>query len=189
VTALRLALVGLALLGGCQGSSASRLRSAPFEFRASPASVVEGGSLTLTLAPRGEAPGHADGPVDLYVSFERDSGRAWGYLAPSGGFTGTPAPYTRIAAGAPAPVTVRFASASPFGEYTFTTQFVRPGGTPSRAHYVFAPLVAKVSIRPAQREDDRVALFLGGLGVLSAGVVVLVLRLSRRREDATPSGG
>lgn len=184
MTALRLALCLLALLGGCRGSSSSRLPAAPFEFGASPASLVEGGPLTLTLAPRREAPG----PVDVYVSFERDSGRVWGYLAPSGGFTGTPAPYMRIAGGASRPVTVRFASASPFGEYTFTTQFVRPGGPPSRAYYVFAPLVAKVSIRPAQRADDRVAVFLVGLGVLSAGVIALTLILSRRRDDTTPSG-
>ena len=189
MTALRLALVLLALLGGCEGSSGPRLPSAPFAFGASPASLVEGGPLTLTLAPRSEAPGHTGDPVDLYLSFERDSGRAWGYLAPSGGFTATPAPYIRIAAGAGAPIAVRFASASPFGQYTFTAQFVRPGGTPSRAHYVFAPLVAKVSIRPARRADDRVALFLGGLGVLSAAVIVLVLRLSRSRVDATPRDG
>jgi hypothetical protein len=178
----RTILLGLILLlAGCQPLDRARLPGAPFELEVTPASVVEGGSFTLALVPTGAGEPGA-GPVDLYVSFVRDASRVGGYLDPSGRWTADRVRYQRLDPAQPAPVVITFRGVRPFGQYSFRAQFVRPETSPSRKHYVFAPLVVAVGISPAPAPGDRNALVLGALGILSAGAVVLVTLLPRDRR-------
>jgi hypothetical protein len=179
----RTILLGLiVLLAGCQPLDRARLPGAPFELDVTPASVVEGGSFTLALVPTGAGDAGA-GLVDLYVSFVRDASRVGGYLDPSGRWTADRVRYQQLDPGRPTPVVITFRGVRPFGQYSFRAQFVRPGTSPSRKHYLFAPLVVAVGIRPAPAPGDRNTLELGALGILTAGAVVLVSVLPRIRPE------
>lgn len=180
----RLFVLGV-LLVGCQTSSATSLPAAPFDLRTTPASLTEGDTLVVSLAPKGDADLADVAPVDLYVSFLRDAGVAWGFLDPSGRWTAEQVRYGRIEAGPISPVVMRFTRVQPFGRYTFRVQFVRAGQPPSRKHYVFQPAVVTVRIHAAGGNGRGLVV---SLALVTAGAMGLVAIFPRAPRPRVPSG-
>lgn len=186
----KLGLVGLTViagLAGCQPAAERRLEPPPLELRATPSSVVEGGSFTLSLTANPGAAPSATGPLDIFVSFVRDAGRHWGYLDPARGWTADKRRHRRIDDVRGAPFSVRFDRVGPVGRYTFRVQFVRPDTAPSRKHYVYQPALVTLRIRPSAPDTGRMVLVLGGLGLLTLGAAALVM-VFLRPSSLGPSG-
>lgn len=143
---LRASVIAVLLLGSA-ATAQGELPPSPWELQAVPATVAEGGSLTLTLRPRSQA---ALAAHDLYVSSVRDGGRSWNYLDATGRWSSRPTPYRRWQGEAPVtPIAIVFHGVNPSGWYTFRVQSVRPAAPPFRKHYVFTPAVLRVRVRHA----------------------------------------
>lgn len=176
----RVLLVGIIALAGCQTPAG------PYDFRATPASPVEGDDLTLSLTPTKDAASPGVAPVDLYVSVTREGTgpRAWLFLDPAGRWTAARVRYRRIEPGDPEPVVMRFARVNPFGQYSFRAQLVRAGATPARTHYLFPPAVLTLRIRPATAGRPWLVAALGLVTASAAGLVVAYPRI----RPAAPGG-
>jgi len=134
-----MALTGLLALAS---SAEATLPAPPFELSVSPAAIISGDNVAVTLRPRA----HASGRWDLYVVWLYSERAA--FLGPDGAWRPRPVPFrARAVAGEAA--TVTWMNAGPGGEATLALLTVEPGGDPlERLDWRFRPSLASVRIAP-----------------------------------------
>lgn len=195
-------LVILIVVAGASAASGG-LPRAPFRLSAVPATVEEGGQMTINVSPLTQEHDEVPSvPFDVYVSIIRDgdpedgSPAVWAYLTPSGAWSATATPYrSALTLSHLSPIAVGFAGVKPIGWYRIRVQFVKASAPlPSRKHYVFQPLLVQIKVQPRSGSGAEAALVLVPLGALTVGAWILVVAhplygSMSRRATATPRRG
>jgi len=153
-------------------SAAAALPAPPFALSASPAALVEGAPVVVTIAP---APGaRSSERLDLYVVLASVAQAA--FLTPEGAWVAEPTPYARDRTTKDGPLTRQWPKAWPSGRHALGLVVVPAGGEPlARADWRFRPSIAWIDVAAAAPGTPGVERGTTWLLALALGVAIAIV--------------
>jgi hypothetical protein len=176
------------LLAACATEGRAAPEPSPLRLSVSPSTVTAGDRATLRieLDPARRQP-RPEARADLYLTWLFGPASS-PFLTPQGTWSPEPIPFRQAVALAHLnPITVEWPRVAPTGRLSLALLAVEPSADPrDRSTWLFPPDLVWVRVHHATRAGDTDAvslLMLAGLGALTAGAGIMVLRAGPRQAD------